>query len=110
MDLTLNLRYNLVHGIRADYNKISPRLLQAFGRLSRYFSAFLPFSRGLAFFDLLKIHAVKNASGGVETSQPFFHRLIDNPIISNRAFPTHTADQADCLHLFSSSIFWHDGQ
>ena len=99
-----------MHGIRADYDKISPRLLQAFGRLSQYFSASLPFSRGLALFDLLKIHAVKNASGGVETSQPLFHRLIDNLIISNGAFPTHSADQADCLHLFSSSIFWHDGQ
>ena len=61
--------------------KISASFLKAFRSINHELRSFLPFGSLLEFFDLIKIDAIHQDSGRMQTSQTVLDMLVDNSVI-----------------------------
>ena len=93
---------HLVHGVRADEHAIGSGAFQTASGLRQQFAAAFPVPCPLAGLNLMEIHAVQDALGGMEPAEPLLHQPIDDLVVCNRAFPAHAADKADGLHQHGS--------
>lgn len=59
---------------------------------------FVPHAPLLQRFDFGKVHGIHSALCRVEATQPLLYRLVDDTVIDEGRFPTHSADQTDCFH------------
>ena len=93
---------HLVHGVRTDEHAIGSGAFQAASGLRQQFAAAFPVPCPLAGLNLMEIHAVQDALGGMEPAEPLLHQPIDDLVVCNRAFPAHAADKANGLHQHGS--------
>ena len=96
-----DLRGHLVHGVGADDQKIRPAPLQGLCGIGQDTGAPVPVPGLLAAFDLVKVHAVEQAAGRMQTAQGLGRHHVDDLIIGQRAFPAHAAQKTDGFHVFS---------
>ena len=50
--------------------------------------------------DLGEIDRVKDDPGRMETAELLLDRLVDDPVVFERRFPAHAADESDRFHLW----------
>src|SRR5215207_8084951 len=55
-------------------------------------------------FDLCKINRNHNAFSRMKAAKFCFGCFVDDAVILNRRFPTHTTKQANCFHIYSLQI------
>ena len=91
-------RRDLVHRVRADDQEVGAGGFDGPRGVGKDLAGLHPVAGVLQPFDVVKVDAVKNDPCRVEAAQRLADRLVDDPIIGNRRFPAHAAEQSDRLH------------
>ncbi len=89
---------HFMHGIRANDDAVGAGEFQGAGRRRQQLPGCMPIAGFLQQLHFVEIQAVEDDFGGVQAAEPLFDELIDLPVIRNRGFPAHAADEADGLH------------
>jgi hypothetical protein len=76
-------------------------------RVDQQFRRLAPAGLGLQISDRREIERAHEDFGGVQTTHPLPHHAVEQLVIGDGAFPAHSAQQADRLHV-SSPIAFHN--
>jgi hypothetical protein len=98
VDMAFDLRSDPMHGVCADDEKVGACRLDPLGSFSQERSSFAPSSLMLQRFDFVKVNAVKNNLGRMESAKPLAHSFVDETIVRDSRFPTHATQQAYGFH------------
>ena len=99
VDGGLDLRRDLVHRVRAQHEEIRTRPLHRAGGVGEDLARLLPPPRMLQLLNLVEVHAVQCDLGRVQAAQAPADDPVDRPVVRDRRFPAHAADEADGLHV-----------
>ena len=93
-----DLRFDLVHRIRANQDEIRSGSLNMPGGSPQYLAALLPLAAGLIPFDLREIDTVQNDFCRMQPAQLVLNLLVDDPVVMRGALPTHSTKQSNRFH------------
>ena len=92
----------LVHRIRAQYQRLRPCGPQALTRIDQQCARCGPVAGMLEFGDLGEVDRPQHQLRRVEAAQALACQLVEQAVVDGRALPAHPADQAQCPHEVSS--------
>ena len=100
MNFMFDLRDKLVHRIRCNHDKVRPRTFKTLCSIRENRRIAIPIAIGHVRFEFCKIDTVHQDFCAVETAQCAHNFFIQNFIVRDCTFPTHAANQTNCLHKF----------
>ena len=90
---------NLMHGVGGNHQAFCPARLEQLCGMGQIGRGTVPIALLLPAFDQGKVNRPHQQIGAVQATEASLNPLIDQLIIVRRAFPTHTAQNTQTLHL-----------
>jgi hypothetical protein len=89
---------DLVHRVRAQHHALGAGRLQCTRRIREQRARPVPVAASLQCLDLVEVDAVQHDLRRMQAAEPSLDGFVNDPVVGDRRFPTHAADQADRLH------------